>query len=245
MHISARLAIGLAAVAVLAVVGINVLTVNRGVVAGPTASPAASAAAAPLISPSNSPAAQVDASAPANSPQAPPSSGDLAPSASASLQPTPTPDPEAVRVAAAAGYQAAGAAHQRAWTSLPDNHKDVGRGASAMWGRYLAALRQLQVPADTAADLQDLIRVVSRLQAISGEGGSDNRLKSADARYQIRWGKIWPQLWPAATRVRSDLGLRNRYPTAQTGSARPSTRFPDRRGSRFSATPGPAPRRSA
>ena len=182
MHISARLAIGLAAVAVLAVVGINVLTVNRGVVAGPTASPAASAAAAPLISPSNSPAAQVDASAPANSPQAPPSSGDLAPSASASLQPTPTPDPEAVRVAAAAGYQAAGAAHQRAWTSLPDNHKDVGRGASAMWGRYLAALRQLQFPADTAADLQDLIRVVSRLQAISGEGGRSNRLKSADAR---------------------------------------------------------------
>ena len=74
-----------------------------------------------------------------------------------------------------------------------------------LWGRCLAALRQLQVPADTAADLQDLIRIVSRLQAISGEGGTDNRLRAADVRYQIRWDNVWPKIWPAATRVRSDL----------------------------------------
>ena len=207
MHISARLAIGLAAVAVLAVVGINVLTVNRGLVAGPTASPAASAAAAPLISPSNSPAAQIDASAPVNSPQAPPSSGDPAPSAPASLQPTPTPDPEAVRMAAAAGYQAAGAAHQRAWTRLPENHRDVGRARAKLWGQYLAALRQLQVPADTAADLQGLIRSVSRLQTVVGEGGSDNRLRNSDARFQTRFYNAWYKISPASERVRSDLGL--------------------------------------
>ena len=59
-----------------------------------------------------------------------------------------------------------------------------------MWGRYLAALKQLQVPADTAADLQDLIRRVSRLQAVSGEGGSDNRLRSTDARYQTRCDNV-------------------------------------------------------
>src|SRR5262245_63246134 len=52
MHIYARLAIGAAAVAVLAVVGINLLNTNGGIVAGPTASPASSAAAAPLPSPS-------------------------------------------------------------------------------------------------------------------------------------------------------------------------------------------------
>ena len=180
----------------------------------------------PPSSPVGSPAARADASAPASSVEAPPSSGDPAPSASASRQPTPTPDPEAVRMAAAAGYQAAGAAHERAWTRLPDNHKDVGRGASAMWGRDLAALRQLQVPADTAADLQDLIRIVSRLQAISGEGGSDNRLKSADARYQIRWGKIWPKLSPASARVRSDLGLPEPVSLGPDGLYPPFDSFP-------------------
>ena len=154
-----------------------------------------------------SPAAQVDASAPANDSQAPPSSGDPAPSASAAPQPTPTPDPEAVRVAAAAGYQAAGAAHQLAWARLPENHRDVGRARAKLWGRYLAALRQLQVPADTAADLQDLIRSVSRLQAVVGEGGSDNRLRNSDARFQTRFYNAWYKISPASARVRSDLGL--------------------------------------
>ncbi len=226
MHVNARLAIGLAAVAVLAVVGINLLTVNRGLVAGPTASPAASAAAAPLPSPSNSPAAQVDASAPASGVEAPPSSGAPSSSASAALQPTPTPDPEAVRIAAAAGFQAAGAAHERAWTMLPRTHKDVGRGPAELWRQYLDALRQLQVPADTAADLQDLIRIVSRLQAISGEGGSDNRLRAADARYQTRWDKIWPKIWPAATRVRSDLGLPEPVSHGPDGLGPPYDSFP-------------------
>ncbi len=180
----------------------------------------------PPPSAAGSPAAQVDASAPANSVEAPPSSGDPAPSASAAPQPTPTPDPEAVRMAAAAGFQAAGAAHQRAWTRLPDNHKDVGRRPARLWGRYLAALRQLQVPADTAADLQDLIRIVSRLQAISGEGGTDNRLRAADVRYQTRWDNVWPKIWPAATRVRSDLGLPEPVSFGPDGLGPPYDSFP-------------------
>ncbi len=108
----------------------------------------------PPSPPAGSPVARVEASAPV---QAAPSSGDPAPSASAAPQPTPTPDPETVRMAAAAGFQAADAA-ARDRTGLPWNHKDVGRGPAKLWGQYLAALRQLQVPADTAADMQDLIR---------------------------------------------------------------------------------------
>ena len=93
------------------------------------------------------------------------------------------------------------------WTRLPWNHQDVGRGPAKLWGRYLAALRQLQVPADTAADLQDLIRTVSRLQALSGEGGTDNRLRSIDFRYQTRWDNVEQKMYSAVDRVRSDLGL--------------------------------------
>ncbi len=158
----------------------------------------------PPSSPAGSPAARVEASAPV---QAPPSPGDPTPSASAAPQPTPTPDPDAVRQAAAAGFQAAGAANLQAGGALPQNHKDVGRGVAEMWGRYAAALKQLQVSADTAADLNDLIRRVTRFQAVSAEGGSDNRLRNADARYQTRFNNAEIKMQEAAARVRSDLGL--------------------------------------
>ena len=134
----------------------------------------------PPSSPAGSPAARVEASAPV---QASSSSGDPAPSASAALQPTPTPDPETVRKAAAAGYLAAGEAHGRAWARLPWNHKDVGRGPAKLWGPYLAALRQLQVPADIEiraprflgqirdADLVARTRCAARHAEASAAGG--------------------------------------------------------------------------
>ena len=102
----------------------------------------------------------------------------------------------------------------------------MGRGPAKLWGLYLAALRQLQVPADTAADLQELIRIVGRLQALSGEGGSDNRLRAADARYQIRWDNVWPKIWPAAARVRSDLGLPEPKSFGPDGLGPPYDSFP-------------------
>ena len=71
-----------------------------------------------------------------------------------------------------------------------------------MWGRYAAALKQLQVSADTAADLNDLIRRVTRFQAVSAEGGSDNRLRNADARYQTRFNNAEIKMQEAAARVR-------------------------------------------
>ena len=122
----------------------------------------------PPPAPPRSPAAQVDASAPASSVQAPPSSGDPAPSASAAPQPTPTPDPEAVREAAAAAFHAAGAANLEAFRAVPfDQHHlaQTEREIAETWDLYIAALKQLEVPDDTAANLRDLIRKVRRVQA--------------------------------------------------------------------------------
>ena len=215
MHFSARLAIGLAAVAVLAVVGINVLTVNRGLVAGPTASPAASAAAAPLPSPSDSPAAQVDASAPANSVEAPLSSSDPAPSASASPQPTPTPDAEAVRKAAAAGYlAAAGRATDALVAAWPRGNssdsragaKAEGRRVSEAWGVFVAAMKQLEVPADTEADLRALIRRATVVQEFSlTQPPFDGTDAWWDFRRQLRNKRA--KLDESADKVRAHLGL--------------------------------------
>jgi hypothetical protein len=130
----------------------------------------------PGPTPVGSPAARVDASAPANSVQAPPSSGDPAPSASAEPQPTPTPDPDAVREAAAAGYlAAAGRATDALGAATPrgnpaDNRAGAmaeGRRIAEAWGLFVAAMKQLEVPADTEADLRALIRRATVMQEFS------------------------------------------------------------------------------
>ncbi len=113
-----------------------------------------------------SPAAQVDATEPANSLPAPPSSGDPEPSASAVPQPTPTPDAEAVRTAAAAQYLTAAQATTQAFEALTAVDKEYYRGAAEIWGQFAADLEELQVPADTAPDLNDLIRKVKRVRAL-------------------------------------------------------------------------------
>ena len=164
-----------------------------------------------------SPAAQVDATEPANSVEAPPSSGDAAPSASGSLQPTPTPDPEAVRVAAAAAFHAAGAANLEAFRAVPfDQHHlaQTEREIAETWDLYIAALKQLQVPDDTAANLRDLIRKVRRVQA------GDREASAAVVGYKKE--EPIPEAWwlarrhirnrtskmvDAGNRVRADLGL--------------------------------------
>ena len=119
----------------------------------------------PPSSPAGSPAARVEASAPV---QAAPSSGDPAPSASAAPQPTPTPDPAAVRKVAAAGYLAASDANVQAF----DAHSRDKRSPKAdaeIWSQLAADLKKIQVPADTAADMRDLIRKVAKVQALSLE----------------------------------------------------------------------------
>ena len=170
----------------------------------------------PEPAPVSSPVAQVDASAPA-SVQAPPSSGYPAPSASAAPQPTPTPDPEAVRVAAAAAFHAAGVANLEAFRAVPfDQHHlaQTEREIAETWDLYIAALKQLQVPDDTAANLRDLIRKVRRVQA------GDREASAAVVGYKKE--EPIPEAWwlarrhirdrtskmvDAANRVRADLGL--------------------------------------
>ena len=171
----------------------------------------------PEPAPVASPVAQVDAPAPANDSQAPPSSGDPAPSASAAPQPTPTPDPEAVRVAAAAAFHAAGAANLEAFRAVPfDQHHlaQTEREIAETWDLELAALKQLQVPDDTAANLRDLIRQVRRVQR------GDREASAAVVGYQKE--DLLPEAWwlarrhirnrtsamvDAANRVRAELGL--------------------------------------
>jgi hypothetical protein len=121
--------------------------------------------ATPPPAPAGSPVAHVDASAPAFHGIRPPAgSGLTAPSASASPQPTPTPDPEAVRAAAAAGYLAASDANVQAWDKCTGKNKNCQVDPAGIWGQFAADLKKLAVPADTAADLHDLVRKVTKVQ---------------------------------------------------------------------------------
>ncbi len=161
----------------------------------------------PGPAPVGSPAARVDASAPANSVQAPLGSGDPAPSASAALQPTPTPDAEAVRKAAAAQYLTAALAATQALEARNATYKAYYRDAAEIWGQFAADLEELQVPADTAADLHDLIRKVKKVQALFIE--ESGHVARTDGFYivarQLRNARS--KVDAAVDRVRSDLGL--------------------------------------
>ena len=134
----------------------------------------------PSSSPAGSPAALVDALAPANDIQAPPSSGDPAPSASAAPQPTPTPDPEAVRKVAAAQLLAASGASSEAWQALTAKHHRSAQAEAEIRGQWVADLKKLEVPADTAADLHDLIRLVIKVDALNIERADAFARQAAD-----------------------------------------------------------------
>ena len=157
--------------------------------------------------PAGSPAAGIDASAPAGSVQAPPSSGDPEPSASAVPQPTPTPDAEAVRTAAAAQYLTAAQATTQAFEALTAVDREYYRGAAEIWGQFAADLEELQVPADTAPDLHDLIRKVKRVRALFIE--QSGHFASMDDFYTVARNlrNARSRASAAVDRVRSDLGL--------------------------------------
>jgi hypothetical protein len=174
-----------------------------------------SATPTPLSPPAGSPAAQVDPSAPANSPQAPPSSGDPAPSASAAPQSTPTPDAEAVREAAAAGYLTAARrgsdALVAAWPkgNAADSRagaKAEGRRTAAAWGLFVAAMKQLEVPADTEADLRALIRRTTAMQKLSAtQPPADGTDAWWSFRRHVR--DRLAKVEESVTKVRAHLGL--------------------------------------
>lgn len=185
-----------------------VVAVGAGVVGSIVARPD------PGPTPAGSPAAPVDASAPASSVRAPSGSGDPSPSASAVPQPTPTPDPEAVRTAAAAQYLAAAQAATQAFDELPgidiDKENDrqaYSRDAAAIWGQFAADLAKLQVPADTAGDIHDLVRNVRRVKALYIE--ESGHFAQMDDFYAVarHLRNARSRAAAAVDRVRSDLNL--------------------------------------
>ena len=171
----------------------------------------------PPSSPVGSPAAQVDASAPANDSQPPPSSGDPAPSASARPSRHPRPTRKRFGWWRRPHSMPAGAANLEAFSAVPfDQHHlaQTEREIAETWDLYIAALKQLQVPDDTAANLRDLIRKVRRVQA------GDREASAAVVGYKKE--EPIPEAWwlarrhirnrtskmvDAANRVRADLGL--------------------------------------
>jgi hypothetical protein len=170
---------------------------------------------APPASPAGSPAVQAEASAPVADPvRSPASYGNALPSASTAPLPTPAPDPDAGRKAAAAQYLAAGAARHQAIEALrsPVNDKQVARyerKAADIWDKWLAAAKLIQVPAGTSADLQSLIRIVNRYQAVQRGASAALAARPMDDWYSARrkLRDLEGKLVDAADRVRSDLGL--------------------------------------
>ena len=158
--------------------------------------------------PAGSPAARVDASAAADSAQTPPSSGEPAPSATTSLQPTPTPDPETVRKAAAAQFLAASAANSKAWQALAAKRHWSAQAEADIRSQWLADLQKLQVPADTAADLHHLIRLVIKVDALDAERADAFARKAANFdTVAIRDRHATSMRRDAMDRVLADLGL--------------------------------------
>jgi hypothetical protein len=164
----------------------------------------------PPASPASSPLAQVDASAPAvNVVQAPPSSSEPAPSASEAPQPK-APDPEAVRAAAGAGFLAAGVANWQALHGLVGlTAKQYPLGEAKVWGQYAGALKQLGVPADTAADVHVLIRKITRYQALLREEAAACAARRMARCYNVAGHRsnTLNKVEGVAARVRTDLDL--------------------------------------
>ena len=76
-----------------------------------------------------------------------------------------------------------------------------------IWGQFAADLKKLQVPADTAADLHDLIRKVTKVQALNIEA-SGHFARMADFYAVARHRRnAQSRMSDAIDRVRSDLDL--------------------------------------
>ena len=162
---------------------------------------------APPPSPVGSPAAEVDASAPADGEPAPSNSGDPAPSAAP--LPTPTPDPDAVRQAALAWFEARATASPAIDPDkhYPDNLRGMrarSRDIAQHMGLYVAALKELEVPTDAAADLQELIRTATVYQAVEVERSTATSYR--DLARIDRAGKAITNYFAARDRLLCDLG---------------------------------------
>jgi len=128
----------------------------------------------------------------------------------------PTPDPEALRTTAAAQYLAAATKANKANKALnrkfPKTFKSLKqarrywRASAKIEGTFIAKIRIIQVPPDTAADMRKLIARVAASQAIELEAAHAKSWLSL-SRTDAAMDKIFRRHTAAANLVRSDLGL--------------------------------------
>jgi hypothetical protein len=133
----------------------------------------------------------------------------------ASPSPSPSPDPEAVRKAAGTAYLAAAKiandARKKVDANYPTNltlkqARSYYAALAKIEGAFLIAIRKIEVPADTAADMHTLIVREAASQALllelaKASSIGDLNAAAADLR---RAGR---NATAAANLVRSDLGL--------------------------------------
>ncbi len=162
---------------------------------------------APPPSAAGSPAA-ADATASADGDPAPSNSADSAPSAVPLT--TPAPDPDTVRQAALAWFEARATASPAIDPDkhYPDNLRGMrarSRDIAQHMGLYVAALNELEVPADAAADLQELIRTATVYQAVEVERSTAT--SHPDLAGMDRAGrKAFDNYFTARERLLCDLG---------------------------------------
>jgi hypothetical protein len=127
---------------------------------------------------------------------------------------SPSPDPEAIRKAAAVAYAGAAAKANADFAALDKKYRTLKtlkiahaywKAAGAITGRFIAAVKGIAVPTDTAADLHALVARDAASQASEIE---QSMVSSAD--YNDAY-KVWTARARASTAaanlVRVDLGL--------------------------------------
>lgn len=161
------------------------------------------------------PSSAMTASTPPSTSPSPASSPSPVPTPTAAPTPSPTPDPAAVRKAAGAAYLVAAASYNKTNVALGVKYKTFGTLARARAyyaaaakneGAFMANVKKITVPADTASDLHSLIAKNAAEQALDIEGSGATSWTDvtsvADAIQKADRASV-----AAANLVRSDLGL--------------------------------------
>jgi hypothetical protein len=129
--------------------------------------------------------------------------------------PMPTPNPEALRVAAAAAYKTAAATVNAGFKALHNKYpkftsltvaRAYWKGAVKLEGAFIAAVKKIAWPPDTAGDAHTLLVRETSTQEIEIEG-TVVKSWAQQTNVQSAWNKATRLASAAANQVRSDLGL--------------------------------------
>jgi hypothetical protein len=149
-------------------------------------------------------------------PSAPASSAPLMSAApTLAATPTPTPDPAAVKAAAAKAYLTVAEVYNRAFKTLDHKYPTLGtlskfrayyKAAAKIDGTFIAGVRQITFPADTAGDAHSLVARDTAVQALEIEASGVRSWADADSvnKAILSAGRASTE---TANLVRSDLGL--------------------------------------